>query len=194
MQYVFSILAMRSIAAALPVSTDPTMPPSLIEYGDWGTNAVIVLATAAAVFASVLLHYEVLNLLSRWLVRLRGRHRHRVVFAIFGVLGAHVAEVWIFGAAYMLLLVSPAFGSSHGLGPSLLDYIYISAMTFSTVGASDAYLSGPIRFVSGTEALAGLVLITWSASFTFLEMERFWGDRRPFGEGARERARRHRSA
>ena len=41
----------------------------------------------------------------------------------------------------------------------------------------DAYLSGPIRFVCGNEALTGLVLITWSASFTFLEMERFWRDR-----------------
>ncbi len=35
-------------------------------------------------------------------------------------------------------------------------------------------LAGPIRFIGGTMALTGLVLITWSASFTFLEMERFW--------------------
>ena len=50
-------------------------------------------------------------------------------------------------------------------------------MTFSTVGSADVYLVGPVRFLSGTEALAGLVLITWSASFTFLEMQRFWRDR-----------------
>ena len=152
-------------------------PSGIVEYGDWRANLIVVVATGLAVFTCVLLHYEVLNLLSRWLMRLGGRRRRRVVFAIFGVLGAHVAEIWIFGTAYMLLLISPAFGSSHGIGPSLLDYIYISAMTFTTVGASDAYLSGPIRFVSGSEALAGLVLITWSASFTFLEMERFWRDR-----------------
>ena len=29
---------------------------------------------------------------------------------------------------------------------------------------------GPIRFVTGTESIAGLTLITWSASFTFMEM------------------------
>jgi len=161
---------------ALPASA-ASQSVALVEYGDWGANGIVVIVTALAVFTCVLLHYEVLNLLSRWLVRLGGRRRHRVVFAIFGVLGAHIAEIWIFGVAYMLLLISPVFGSSHGIGPSLLDYIYISAMTFTTVGASDAYLSGPIRFVSGSEALAGLVLITWSASFTFLEMERFWRDR-----------------
>ena len=50
-------------------------------------------------------------------------------------------------------------------------------MTFTTVGTSVAHLVGPIRFLSGTEALTGLFLITWSASFTFLEMERFWRER-----------------
>jgi len=171
--------ALRALAISLPGMPGAAIAQSstVSEYGDWGANFIVVLATAVAVFTCVLLHYEVLNWLSRWLVRLGGRRRHRVVFAIFGVLGAHIVEIWIFGVAYMLLLVAPTFGSSHGIGPSLLDFIYISAMTFTTVGASDAYLSGPIRFVSGTEALAGLVLITWSASFTFLEMERFWRDR-----------------
>jgi hypothetical protein len=28
--------------------------------------------------------------------------------------------------------------------------------------------------MTGTEALTGFLLITWSASFTFLEMQRFW--------------------
>ncbi|HSE12088.1 MAG TPA: ion channel [Rudaea sp.] len=147
------------------------------EYGNWGVNSIIVVVTAIAVLLCVLLHYEVLNFLSRWLVRLEGQRRRRVLFAIFGVLAAHVTEIWIFGMAYILLSVSPAFGSAHGIGPSLLDYVYISAMTFTTVGMSDAYLDGPIRFVCGNEALTGLVLITWSASFTFLEMERFWRDR-----------------
>lgn len=147
------------------------------EYGNWGVNGIIVLVTATAVLLCVLMHYEVLNFLSRWLVRLEGQRRRRVLFAIFGVLAAHVTEIWIFGMAYILLSVSPAFGSAHGIGPSLLDYVYISAMTFTTVGMSDAYIDGPIRFVCGNEALTGLVLITWSASFTFLEMERFWRDR-----------------
>jgi hypothetical protein len=31
-----------------------------------------------------------------------------------------------------------------------------------------------VRFLAGMEALSGFVLITWSASFTFLEMQRYW--------------------
>ena len=48
-------------------------------------------------------------------------------------------------------------------------------MSYTTVGFGDVTPVGPIRFMAATEALTGLVLITWSASFTYLEMERFWG-------------------
>ena len=98
----------------------------------------------------VLLHYEVLNVLSRRLATLEGRRRRRVLFGIFGVLSVHVAEIWIFGAAYVLLLIlSPAFGAVHGI-PALdvLDHIYFSAMTFTTVGFGDVYRIGPIRFLA----------------------------------------------
>ena len=57
---------------------------------------------------------------------------------------------------------------------ALLDAVYLSAVTFTTVGFGDVAPVGPIRFLSGTMALTGFVLVTWSASFTYLEMERFW--------------------
>jgi hypothetical protein len=62
-------------------------------------------------------------------------------------------------------------------GPSLLDSVYLSAMTYTTVGFGDLTPAGAIRFLSGTEALTGLMLVTWSASFTYLEMERYWRSR-----------------
>jgi hypothetical protein len=34
-----------------------------------------------------------------------------------------------------------------------------------------------LRHLTGIEALTGLVLITWSASFLFLEMQRYWPTR-----------------
>lgn len=152
--------------------------PSAALHSDLGVKGIVVAVTATVVCICVLMHYEALNLLSRWLTRLEGRRRRRVLFAIYGMLCAHVVEIWIFGIAYDLLLRSPEFGAAHDLVGGVLDHIYISAMTFTTVGAPDTYMTGPIRFLAGTEALTGLVLITWSASFTFLEMERFWRERR----------------
>lgn len=145
-------------------------------YAYWGINIAVVLATIAVVAACVLLHYEGLTLLSRSLARMGGRRRRRVLRGIFGVLVVHVAEIWLFALAlYLLLHLDARFGAIHGIWPdSLFDHVYFSAVTYSTVGFGDVIPVGPIRFLVGTEALAGFVLITWSASFTYLEMERYW--------------------
>jgi len=158
-------------------SPDGTLDVATRHYSHWDVNGVVVATTIATVLICVALHYEALNVLSRRLARAQGPHRRRVVFAIFGLLAVHVAEIWVFGIACALLLLSPAAGAAHGLDGGLLDFIYVSAMNFSTVGAADAFVTGPVRFLTGTEALTGMVLITWSASFTFLEMQRFWRER-----------------
>lgn len=90
----------------------------------------------------------------------------------------HIAEIWIFGVGLWAVLLLPDAGQIAGQGRhALLDSIYLSAVTFSTVGFGDLAPVGSIRFLLGTEALLGLMLITWTASFTFLEMERNWRER-----------------
>ena len=59
----------------------------------------------------------------------------------------------------------------------LLDCVYFSAVCYTTLGLSDIAPIGAIRFLVGTETLAGFLIITWSASFTFVEMERYWRPR-----------------
>jgi hypothetical protein len=54
------------------------------------------------------------------------------------------------------------------------NVVYFSATTYATVGFGDAVPVGPLRFLTGLEALTGFVMITWSASYTFLEMQRDW--------------------
>ena len=52
--------------------------------------------------------------------------------------------------------------------------LYWSAVTFVTVGFGDIVPTGPLRLLAGMEALTGFVLITWTASFLYLEMNRLW--------------------
>lgn len=145
-------------------------------YQDWTANLIVVIGTVFAVGASVLLHYEGLNLLSQWLGRRRDQHpRRKVLYGIFGVLSLHIAEIWIFGLTLWVLLMFANTGGVAGSETrSLLDAVYLSAITYTTVGFGDLAPVGPVRFIGGTTALTGLVLITWSASFTFLEMQSFW--------------------
>ena len=144
-------------------------------YENWPANFAVVAATIAAVTLSVLVHYEGLLTLSRRLARPGGTRRVKVLYAIFGAVCLHVTEIWIFGLAYWGLLQWPDCGQL-GVEPvtHLFDAVYFSATTYSTLGYGDIAPLGPIRFLAGTESLIGLVLITWSASFTYLEMEKFW--------------------
>lgn len=148
-------------------------------YQHWDANVMVAFATGLAVCAAVLVHYEGLSLLSRWLTRLHAsKRRRKVLYGIFGVLALHVAEIWIFGLTGWGLLHVANTGSVagvHALG--LLDAVYLAAATYTTLGFGDLAPVGPIRFLAGTMALTGFVLITWSASFTYLEMSRDWRER-----------------
>ncbi len=87
----------------------------------------------------------------------------------------HVVEIWLFGIVIDLVGYFPDLGVITGMHPvGILDAVYLSATTYSTVGYGDLVATGPIRILLGTEALVGLLMITWSASFTYLEMRRYW--------------------
>lgn len=148
----------------------------MMQYPHWDANLLVVIATAIAVGAVVLAHYEGLAIISAWLVKRREQiSRRKVLYGIFSVLALHILEIWIFGVTVWLLLKYPDTGSVAGANPlQFFDAIYLAAVTYTTVGFGDVAPIGPIRFIAGTMSLTGFVLITWSASFTYLEMERFW--------------------
>ena len=136
---------------------------------------VAVVVTALA----VLIHYEGVHALARRYSRRvveRERDRRAMLKIIFSLIGLHVIEIWCFGLAYWGLAAVPGTGYVHGEHgtDTLFDAIYLSATTYSTVGFGDLAPVGAIRLISGLESLIGLLLITWSASFTYLEMSRLW--------------------
>ena len=139
----------------------------------------IPLLTLLLVATCVLLHYEGLSLLQRRLVRVHlGPRRTRVLAGIGGVLTMHALEILIFAGGYRLALLHPDAGGL--VGPhdgSWFDWAYFSATTYTTLGIGDIAPVGPVRMIVAVESLLGLVLIAWSASFTYLEMERFWTTR-----------------
>ena len=127
------------------------------------------------VVGCVLLHYESLSVLTGVLKRIRIRPRPRILVMILSILAIHVAEIWIFGFGYWGLIQDPLHGALVASHPSgLLDTIYYSAVCYTTLGLGDLAPVGNIRFLTGMESLTGFVLIGWSVSFTYLEMDRFW--------------------
>lgn len=91
---------------------------------------------------------------------------------------AHTIEIWIFAIAYYLMNESETWGNLQGnFDGALMDCVYFSFATYTTLGFGDIEPFGYLRFLTGIEALTGLVLITWTASFLYIEMQRYWDSR-----------------
>ncbi|MBL3558936.1 MULTISPECIES: ion channel [Marinobacter] len=147
-----------------------------------GGELVVVSVTALVVSLVVVFHFEVIQLLNRFCPerqpQSRGEFRNRPIILanMFALLIAHVVEIWLFGVAFWYLLDQDGLGAINGYAHlSLLDSVYFSAATYTTVGWGDLAATGHVRFLAGTEALVGFMMITWSASFSYLIMGRTWG-------------------
>lgn len=139
-------------------------------------NATLLNGLIVAV--SVLIHHEALILLSRLLSKMRQRHEFRLIVSVFGILATHTLQVWIFASAFYFMHHTEGWGELAGnFNGTMLDCLYFSFTTFTTLGYGDIEALGVLRFLTGIEALSGLVLITWSASFLFVEMQRHWPTR-----------------
>ena len=137
--------------------------------------------TASLVFITVLIHYEVLRLISEIIPKLTFiQPRLRILVVIYGAFFAHTLEVWLFAAAYYLLNTYLALGSFHGLATAahFYDFLYFSVVVYTSLGFGDILPQDHIRLIAGVEALTGLLMIGWSASFTYLMMEKLWLDHR----------------
>ncbi len=123
----------------------------------------------------VLIHYEFLLRASLVIQLLKIKNRFKVVIAVFAALIAHAIEIWIFAIAYFILNQQNGWGKLTGaFNQSLLDCSYFSFTTFTTLGFGDITPIGNLRYLTGIESLTGLILITWSASFLYYEMQKFW--------------------
>ena len=125
----------------------------------------------------VLIHYKNLYRATKLVPKAYIKHRFRIVFVVFTVLIAHMVEIWIFPLAYFLMSKDKILGEiQSNYDDSFMDSVYFSFTNFTTLGFGDIELLSSIRLLVGMEALVGFVLITWTASFLFYEMQRHWGN------------------
>jgi hypothetical protein len=134
----------------------------------------------------IFVHFVALRRMG-WLLHLSGRKvRYSMLRILFALFGLHLAEVMLYALAMLLL---DYWGQGHIDGALLggaavyYDFFYFSMASYTTIGIGDIVPHGPLRMIAAIEALNGLVLIAWSASFTYLMMERYWKEGLPDGNG-----------
>jgi hypothetical protein len=155
-------------------------PDATVWDGDRGTIGrtpmlVAILFAIVLMIVSILLHYEALRLTSEFIPRLLFRPQQRILVVLMTIMVVHVVVIGLFGASYYAMSEVLGVGTMHGeFNGEAIDYFYYSATTYTTLGIGDVFAQGPMRIVAGLESLTGLVMISWSATFTYLHMERFW--------------------
>lgn len=136
---------------------------------------IVMLACVVLIGLSTVIHYEVLRLVNRWLPRLRIPSRTKLLVVMFAAFFAHALEIAVYGAVVFALVKYGDVGSLAGRPFSFVNCMYFSAETYTSLGFGDLTPTGPLRLIAGVEALNGLLLIGWSASYAYIAMERFWG-------------------
>ncbi|MEO1406653.1 MAG: potassium channel family protein [Pseudomonadota bacterium] len=78
-----------------------------------------------------------------------------ILFVVLMLFALHSAEVWLYACAYLIL----------GEFNNLVDAVYFSASTFTTVGYGDLLVGPDWRLLAALESMNGFLLIGWSTAF-----------------------------
>ncbi|MDA3858828.1 MAG: ion channel [Roseovarius sp.] len=134
----------------------------------------IVLATVA-VISSTWLHLSVMRWISGGMAKVPLRPFNRVMLAVLILFVAHFGGIVIYATGFVVGHKTLNLGGFSGEAvETLLDYFYFSAVSYTSLGLGDIFPKDHLRFLTGVEALNGLLLIAWSGAFLFAMMNRLW--------------------
>ena len=138
-----------------------------------------MIVTAALLSLIVVgLHYEALVFISFFVRKVWKSRRVGVALAVTLALGAHIAEVSVYAVAWYLLIEAGAVELGHfeieAFDPRAIDIFYFSGTVYTSLGFGDMVPVRGGQVLAVTESVTGLVLIAWTASYTFFEMQTNW--------------------
>jgi hypothetical protein len=143
---------------------------------------IVLLIAAALVVLSVTIHLVALRGLSRMVLRWPSIPVTAMGVAMVGAILGHLVEIVLFAVAIWWTTREDLGRLVGSMGQTAEDYFYYSAVTYTSLGFGDVVPVGSLRLLAAIEALTGLVLIAWTASFAFFLMQQLWHDRAATGD------------
>ncbi len=138
---------------------------------------VAFLLSIALVALTILIHYEALRLTAQSFMHIDIPVRARIIVVLAMGLLSHAVQVLLYALVYFWLHRTPGNEFVMVVRDEVFDLanaFYFSISSYTTLGIGDLVPQGQLRIISGVEALNGLVMVSWTASFTYLTMEKFW--------------------
>jgi hypothetical protein len=136
---------------------------------------IIILCTFLSTVV-VMIHHEILTFITGGLLpRFSSPRRWHVGATVLVLMAAHVVEIAIFSIGmYMAGEHWDMGGLSGDPLTAFHTYLYFSFASYTSLGIGDIFPIGFLRLMAGVEALLGLLMIGWTASFLYLEMRTYW--------------------
>lgn len=75
-----------------------------------------------------------------------------IVLTLFVI---HGLEIWLYAVFYL----------SVGALPDVASALYVSTISYSTVGFNDALIAPDWRIVAAMESIAGVIMLGWSTAY-----------------------------
>ncbi len=123
----------------------------------WLISLVLVIATIG-------IHKKAITIIDKKVLD----HKNPQYIVVLGLFFAHLIESLLFAVGYYVSAYYLTIGSllSESI-VSIREYLYFSLVTYTSLGLGDIRPVGELRLIAGTEALIGLLMIGWSASYLF---------------------------
>jgi hypothetical protein len=135
----------------------------------------VLTLTFVLVIVCIIIHYESLTAITAMRQRYENIHRRWIIVLIHWAIVTHIVEISVFACGYAILNQFDSAGMLlHSAGSRSDDYLYFSAVAYTSLGFGDITPDGPLRFTVVVETLTGLLLIAWTASLVFVEMQSSW--------------------
>lgn len=129
----------------------------------------------------VFVHYEGFSFITKHVEKFRKREQHRwfLMLILLGIMAIHCIEIWLYAFAFAgldytkmgQLVTAPGLPE---IGQYGVHYVYYAGVVYTSLGFGDIAPTGAARILSASAGLVGLLLIAWSASFTYLSMQNLW--------------------
>ncbi|KAA9010006.1 ion channel [Histidinibacterium aquaticum] len=104
-----------------------------------------------------------------------GRRGHSIAPLTFSaLLVLHTAEIVLLAALNQWIAGGWSPDALAGPAPSFTDMLYLTAISFTTLGYTSLDAVEGFRLVLMFEALLGFMLLTWSATFLFSACQKSW--------------------
>ena len=134
---------------------------------------VAIIVGVVLFLLTALLHYVALQWLGRTLNQTAHVSLSRWSTCVLAVLSTHLVGVGLYAVGFAFAAEIVQIGVFGGMPvETALDYFYFSFVTYTSLGLGDVFPEGHLRFLTGVEALNGLLLLAWSGAFLFSAMSR----------------------